>query len=271
MSGDNQHYLPASIIGRFGCRTGKQWRTARIVMRRVGSPDVMETAARHVAFEKELYRLSSPPAGLDADVVDQIWTKLEDRLPRAIQELMRGGLGAEQGSDVLFYVAACAARHPDVFVDVAGSRQGAAGLPPLTGDILQVARLQSVLDTLSQVNTWRWRVFDCSPDAESLILNDKGFCYLGDTSRPTSGLLLPLRPNLAIFGSLDDPIESHFSVRRTLTALSVRWVNHLLWLEAPREVYGHPAAIDAFRRLDRQPPINRSGPFMWRHGGGWFD
>src|SRR5262249_35293769 len=163
-------------------RTGKQWRTALIAMRRVGSPDVVETRATNVAFEKTLYRLASPPAGLDPDAIDQIWTQLEDQLPRAVDRVATGYFSAERANDdVLFYVATCAVRHPDVFTKVAGDHQVAAGLSPLTGDVLQAARLQSVLDTVSQVNAWRWRVFDCSPDAEPLIINDQGFCYLGDT------------------------------------------------------------------------------------------
>ncbi len=269
-SGDAQHYLPASLIGRFGERTAKQWRTARIAVRAVGSSSIGFTTARRVAFELALYRLMNPAAGLDPDAVDRVWTILEQRLPRAIERLFNGTLLSGDAETLLFYVASCAVRHPDVFRKIAGPHLSQIGVPEPTSDDLQVLRLQSVLATLDQIRPWRWRVFRCSPDAERLVLNDKGFCYLGDTTRNTTGLFLPLLPNLGIFGSLGDP-EALFIASRILTAASVVFVNHILWLEAPREIYGHPTVGDAMLGLERVPPVNRLGPFMRRHGGGWFD
>jgi hypothetical protein len=270
MAGDIQHYLPASLIGRFGHRSGKHWRTARIAVRAVGSDVVSLTTARRVAFERELYRFKSLPVGTDRDAVDRIWTILEQRLPDAVGSLLQGSWHQDAEETLLFYVASCAVRHPDVFLKVAGDHYTQFGLPEPTPDEVLILRLQSIQATLSQVRPWRWRVFGCSPDADRLVLNDKGFCYLGDTTRATSGLFVPLLPNLGVFGSLDQA-ENLFGVRRTLSATSVRFVNHALWLEAPREVYGHPAAVDTVHRLDEMPPLNHLGPFMWRHGGGWFD
>jgi hypothetical protein len=270
MTGNAQHYIPAGLIGRFGRRVGNQWRTARIAARRVGESAIRETSARNVGFEIGLYRLKNPPQGLDADVVDHIWTVLEQQLPGAIESLLRGQVGLAEVETLLFYVASCAVRHPDVFQRIAGAHQASSGLPEPIGDLLQILRLESIQATLSQIRAWRWRVFDCSPEAEGLIINDKGFCYLGDASRNTTGLFLPLRPNLGVLGSLDQS-EGEFVVRRRLTAKSVRSVNHALWLEAPREIYGHPDARDTLRQLDHPPVFNRLGPFMWKHGGGWFD
>lgn len=270
VAGDLQHYLPAGLIGRFGKRSGKRWRTAHIAVRQIGGSGIGQTTAKRVAFEKGLYRLKSPPDGLDADAVDRIWTILEQQLPNAIESLARGALRPDEEQTLLFYIASCAVRHPDVFRRVAGAHQKSLGLPEPTGDSLQVIRLQSVQATLTQVTAWRWRIFETSLDAPRLVINDKGFCYLADTSRQTSGLFLPLTPTLGVFGSLGDD-ETTFAVRRRLTDTSVRWVNHLLWLEAPREVYGHPEDFRSLEQLDEIPPVNQVGPFMWRHGGGWFD
>ena len=127
-----------------------------------------------------------------------------------------------------------------------------------------------MIATFKQIRDWRWRVFRCSLDAEPLILNDQGSCYLGQDNRTTAGLFLPILPNLGMFGSLD-PTEWVFSVTRHLTARTVQWVNHATWGNAAREVYGHPDHKDVLANLGVEPRVNRLGPFMYVHGGGLFD
>ena len=268
--GESQHYLPASLIGRFGKRLGQQWRTARIVVRAAGESQLRITSARRLAFEPNLYRLQSPSPGVDPDAIDRIWTVLEQQLPASVERLLNASLTPGDEEILLFYVATCAVRHPDIFATVSGAHLAGRGVLHPTPDDEQMLRLGSIQATLEQVRSWRWRLLRCSPDANLLVVNDKGFCYVGDTTRNTTGLFLPLLPNLGMFGSLGMP-ERPFSVQRTLTAASVQFVNHILWLEAPRETYGHPDDFEWLRMLHKAPPINALGPFMWRHGGGWFE
>src|ERR1700674_1532053 len=268
--GREQHYLPASVIGGFGRLRGSRRRTALMAVRDKTTPSIQFKSARDVAFEPDLYTLTNPPLGLAADVVEQIWTRLEGPLPGTFRALAVRTISAQQIQHLLFYVAACAARHPSVVNTVINPHRKKAGLPPITGDLAVMVRPELVLNTLKQILSWRWRVFQCSPDADPLVINDQGFCYVGEQGRKTSGLLVPLLPGLAVFGS-DDQWELPFTERRTLTALSIAFVNHVTCLYAPSRVYGHPDTPEVLERIHVEPSVNRVCPFMFRHGGGFFD
>src|SRR5438309_163918 len=82
VSGTDQHYLPAVLIGGFGRPTSRRLRTAQVAVRRKpgGAVDSDFPAAETLAFRPGMYRLSSPPAGFDRDIVDSLWDPVETRL-----------------------------------------------------------------------------------------------------------------------------------------------------------------------------------------------
>jgi hypothetical protein len=71
MSGKDQHYLPAALIGGFGqpAANGKL-REARVAVRRkaTGAVDTGFPKAEKLAYRPGMYRLAAPPAGVDAGV-----------------------------------------------------------------------------------------------------------------------------------------------------------------------------------------------------------
>ena len=83
MSGDNQHYQPAALIGGFGlpAPNGKL-REARVAVRRkaTGAVDTGFPKAEKLAYRKGMYRLASPPTGVDRDDVDKPWDPVETGL-----------------------------------------------------------------------------------------------------------------------------------------------------------------------------------------------
>jgi hypothetical protein len=101
------------------------------------------------------------------------------------------------------------------------------------------------------------------------VINDKGFCYLSDSNRPGRGLLIPLSSQTAIFGFVGT--GSKFREVRLLIASTIRFINHALWKEAPREVYSHPSAETYLESIDREVEVNRWGPFRGISGGGLFE
>ena len=84
MSGTDQHYLPAVVIGGFGrlAANSTKLRDAQVAVRRKpgGAVDSDFPAAKTLAYRPGMYRLASPPAGFDRDVVDSLWDPVENRL-----------------------------------------------------------------------------------------------------------------------------------------------------------------------------------------------
>jgi hypothetical protein len=83
MSGDNQHYQPAALIGGFGrpAPSGRL-REARVAVRRkvTGAVDSGFPKAEKLAYRPGMYRLASPPSGVDRDAVDRLWDPVETGL-----------------------------------------------------------------------------------------------------------------------------------------------------------------------------------------------
>lgn len=75
MSGANQHYQPAALIGGFGLpATSGKLREATVAVRRkaTGAVDSGFPEAETLAFRRGMYRLASPPAGVDRDIMDKL-------------------------------------------------------------------------------------------------------------------------------------------------------------------------------------------------------
>lgn len=128
VSGTNQHYLPAALIGGFGRPVGTRLRDAQVAVRRKpgGAVDTDFPAAETLAFRPGMYRLSSPRAGFDRDVVDSLWDPVETRLRDLVGRL--NGRRLQPGDDELLfhYAAEAGVRHPS-FEDVAADYQARQG------------------------------------------------------------------------------------------------------------------------------------------------
>lgn len=85
MSGvTDQHFLPASYIGRFSLDTNGRWRKRTVWVQRVGR-EPYQASAEYVGYSRRIYDREKPDAERDA-TIDNAW-KYEARLPVAISAL----------------------------------------------------------------------------------------------------------------------------------------------------------------------------------------
>ena len=181
VSGTNQHYLPASLIGGFGqpAASGKL-REARIAVRRkaTGAVDAGFPKAETLAWRPGMYRLTAPPPGVDPDAVDKLWDPVENSLRDLVARLAARRL--QPGDDALLfdYAATAGVRHPS-FEDVAADYQARQGLPAPQGDGVQYARVLALGNQRPVMPSWRWRVLHSPADAPRLMITDRGWDVRG--------------------------------------------------------------------------------------------
>ena len=280
MTGAKQHYLPASLIGGFGrpAASGKL-REARVAVRRkaTGAVDRGFAKAETLAYRPEMYRLASPPAGVDRDVVDKLWDPVENVLRDLVSRLTERRL--QPGDDQLLfaYAATAGVRHPS-FEAVAADHQTRHGLVAPQGDDVQYMRLFALRNQLPVLPTWRWRVLHSPSDAPRFMITDRGWVYVGQEDWLSHGLVLPMGPRVAILGYLDDPelpprrpaFDEHFDLCQSW----IDWFNAASWDDPYIEVFiAHPDDRD---RLAHPPDyrnlrVNTFGPFRNRKSLGLFD
>ena len=84
VTGANQHYLPAVLIGGFGRLPAGSGplREAEVAVRdrATGVVDSQLRRAKTLAARPGMYRLTAPPAGVDSDIVDTLWNPVENAL-----------------------------------------------------------------------------------------------------------------------------------------------------------------------------------------------
>jgi len=80
----NQHFLPASYIGRFSLEKAGPWRKRTVWVQRVGR-DPYQASAEYVGSSRRIYDREKP-ATTDAATIDNGW-KYESRFPLAINAL----------------------------------------------------------------------------------------------------------------------------------------------------------------------------------------
>ncbi len=107
-----------------------------------GAVDSGFRKAKTLAFRPGMYRLASPPAGVDRDIVD----KLRDPVENGLRDLA-GRLNdrrLQPGDDKLLsaYAAAAGVRHPSLEA-VAADHQARQGLAATQGDDVQYARART--------------------------------------------------------------------------------------------------------------------------------
>jgi hypothetical protein len=280
VSGKNQHYLPASLLGGFGrpAASGKL-REARVAVRRKAT-GVVETGfpkAETLAYRPGIYRLAAPPAGGDRDVVDKLWNPVENALRDLVARLAARRL--QPGDDTLLfdYAASAGVRHPS-FEDVAADYQARHGQPAPQGDGVQYARVLALGNQRPVMPTWRWRVLHSPADAPRLMITDRGWMYVGMEDWPTHGLLLPMGPRVAILGYLDDPglppRRPAFEEHLDLCQSTIDYLNAAAWDDPYIELMvAHPGDQSRLAALPdhRNLRINALGPYRNRESVGLFD
>ena len=280
MSGKNQHYLPASLIGGFGQPTASgKLREARVAVRRkaTGAVDTGFPKAETLAYRRGMYRLASPPAGVDRDVVDRLWDPVENGLRDLAVQLAARRLQPGDETLLFDYAATAGVRHPS-FEDVAADHQVRQCMPALQGDDVQYARVLTLGNQRPVMPAWRWRVLHSPADAPRFMITDRGWMYVGQEDWPTHGLLLPMGPRVAILGYLDDPglpprrpaFEEHLDLCQSM----IDYLNAAAWDDPHIEfLIAHP---DDRSRLAALPDhhslrINALGPFRNRKSVGLVD
>jgi hypothetical protein len=104
VTGTKQHYLKASLIGGFGLPAPSgPLREAKVAARWkvTGAVDKDLRRAAGLAYQPVMYRLASPPPGVDPDVVDTLWDPVEGVLPGLTGRLASRRL--QPGDDVLLF------------------------------------------------------------------------------------------------------------------------------------------------------------------------
>ena len=205
ISGSNQHYLPACLIGEFGVASKRGGlREATVAFRSKATGNVHLDKTKNLAYRKNTYRLENPLDGVDPDSIDKLWEPIESELPELINRLENRSLGADDDERLFYYVATAAVRHPETFEATATDHNLRNGFQIPKGDYLQIERVEALLNQFRQVPTWKWRVLHSTSDAPRLMITDRGWTYIGEEGRSSLGLLLPMSPRVAIFGYLDE-------------------------------------------------------------------
>jgi hypothetical protein len=280
VSGDNQHYQPAALIGSFGrpAPSGRP-REARVAVRRkaTGAVDSGFPKAEKLAYRPGMYRLASPPSGVDRDVVDKLWDPVETGLRDLAARLAARRL--QQGDDQLLfdYAATAGVRHPS-FEAVAADYQARQGRPVPQGDDVQYARVLALGNQRPVMPTWRWRVLHSPTDARRFMITDRGWLYVGQEKWPTHGLLLALGPRVAILGYLDDPglppRRPAFEEHLELCQSTIDYLNAAAWDDPYIELLiAHPDDRDRLAALPDHQDLrsNALGPYRNRRSVGLFD
>jgi Protein of unknown function (DUF4238) len=280
VSGRNQHYLPAALIGGFGRPAASgRLRDAEVAVRRkaTGAVDSVVPTAEDLASRSGMYRLASPPPGVDRDVVDKLWDPVENALRDLIARLNNRRL--QPGDDQLLfaYAADASVRHPS-FEALAAAHQARQGQAAPRGDAVQYTRVLARGNQLPVLPTWRWRVLHSPADAPRFMITDRGWMYVGQEDRPTDGLLFPMGPRVAILGYLDDPglppRRAAFEEHLDLCQSTIDYLNAAAWDDPYIELLiAHPDDQNRLASLPdhRNLRINALGPFRKHKSVGLFD
>lgn len=269
MSGDRQHYLPAALIGGFGCRLpNKPLREAVVVVRELRSGNVYQGSAKTQACRHALYRLQEPPDGVDMDDIDNLWAKVESRIPDLVARLTNRNLGADDPQLLIEYAAMAGVRHP-TFEDVAIDWNHHQKIQRPTLDQIQWMRVEGLLSHLKIMPSWRWRVLHSTDDSPRFMLSDRGWIYVQEPDQSSKAIFLPMGPTVGILGYLDandlPPRRLPFDEHRDVVPSWVAWLNAAAGADhkLTNALYAHPDDEDSLRKLPEITTlsVNSSGPF----------
>jgi hypothetical protein len=201
VTGGKQHFLPAAVIGGFGrVVAGGSLRDAKVLWRREWQQS-RPTVAESIGYVNKMYRLAAPPLGVSADRVDEFWDHFEKPLPDAIARAAARQETSADRTTLIQYVAAAGVRHPD-FADAVNRWRTERGMPLVTGDQVHVERVSVLTGGLKLVEGLRWRFVHRPPFGPRLVLNDRGWSYVGQQDRPGRCLWVPLNSEVALLAWL---------------------------------------------------------------------
>ncbi len=273
VTGDKQHFLPASLIGGFGrVAAGRSSREAEVGWRRRDWQQSRPAVAENLGYVNKMYRLADPPPGVSADRVDELWDHFEKPLPGAIA---RAAARHETDADcttLIKYAAVAGVRHPD-FAAAVNRWRTELGMPQVAGDQVQVERVSVLTRGLTLVQGFRWRFVHRPAFVPRFVLNDRGWSYIGQQGRPGRGLWIPLNSDVGLLAWLQRGVAG-VSDHLTLWPGWATWLNTATWVDAPSFVVGHPddgQLLDQLTHIDDvAPKLERVGPYRDRRLQGLF-
>ncbi len=189
------HYIPASVLGRFSTGLGSRGRERGLVVGRQGK--VFEAKAEDIGLVNRLYDVSSarvvlPPGTEDPGSVDGMMTGYEPDLPAAL-DLLDGGSQVPLQPWLRILVPFAAA----MFVrgrDFAARFEGRpfVKVSGMSGpDNTNTARLIELQRLLAPVTCARWVVLH-QAGQESFIINDLGLMPTRDLGLLQDGFAIPI-------------------------------------------------------------------------------
>jgi len=273
VTGGKQHFLPAALIGGFGrVAPGESLREAEVLWRRREWQQSRPAMAASIGYVNKMYRLAAPPHGMSADRVDELWDHFEKPLPDAIARAAARQETSADWTTLIEYVAAAGVRHPD-FADAVKRWRTELGMPLVTGDQVQVERVSVLTRGMELVEGFRWRFVHRPAFGPRIVLNDRGWSYVGQQDRPGRGLWVPLNSEVALLAWLQRGVLGVFD-HLTLWPGWAAWLNTATWVDAPSFVVGHPdegCILDQLTHIDDiTPKLERFGPYRDRRLQGLF-
>ncbi|MGW4490411.1 hypothetical protein [Streptomyces sp. NPDC004376] len=277
-SGAKQHYVPAALIGGFGRTADRERRRHAVVCwRRREWAGTRETSAEAIGWRLGMYRLQNPADGLDPDVVDGVWDRVEHGIPEAMRRFEGGMNTATELEWLVLYASMAGVRHPNFEPEI-NRRLAERGEPSVYGDDVHRVRLEALENGLAPMHKWRWRILHSPPEAPRFTVNDRAWSYLPQLRPGAQGrraLYLPLNSRVAAVAWLSQSTAGLLD-HQTLRPNWVRWLNAVTWTTAPMFIVGHPddaAVLSAERTTNEvvQAITLRNGSFKGIIGRYLFD
>ena len=281
MSGSEQHYQQAALIGGFGRPVpGEDPRKAVVLWRRLEWTEPRESSAEAIGYKRNIYRLINPPAGMDRDRIDKLWDLFERQLPSAIKRLARRCQTTDDEITLVNYIATAGVRHHNFGAAINLWRRGRGELP-MIGDAVQVERLGVLVDSLKMMRGFRYRVVHSPSHAQRFLLNDLGFTTMASGDNPTAriqepggGLFVPLNSRVALLAWID-PVRAGGFEHLILRPSWARLLNAGTWQTAPGYVVGHPDDRSLLTALKTSAEVETlldiAGPYSGRAHGFFED
>lgn len=250
------HYIPDNLIGRFSSRPEPRLRKSPLFVLRRGRVDAFQQIAENVAYETALYTLGQIWIDESVRMVDDVWTRLEQQMPKALSALEEtdGLLDARLWSEALVpLIASLFVRTPD-FGERFDLRMAVleGGRHPLKHmDSITRARLFQLQRLFSPIMRASWCVLRFAQEAP-LITSNLALAPLSLPQRP--GWVIPISRQHALHLKprprtprvwLTAPSHDTFvdvEVQYGSKELAHR-INRAVARHAPSEIYGDPESL----------------------------
>lgn len=202
MNGRSQHYIPAGFLGRFSADSGGPMRERRLWALEVGQEHAELTTAEQVGCADNLYRLYGEFNNQDPDTIDEVWSRYEQKLGPALDELSRQGqrtIGANTWLRVLVPFVTGLFVRGEEFGQRYDTRMSEFyandpyGNPRIRSDNTNNSRLFEFQRLLAPVMAARWVVMHAEGDTP-VITNELGFTIFQPPGGGDPGIAIPVGP-----------------------------------------------------------------------------